>query len=58
MEDIAEALEVIKNWNPMWSPKFFMSDYSEAEMSAVQNAFPDIRCTFVTFTGNNPGRGG
>ena len=33
-EDIAEVLQFIKQWNPQWSPKFFMSDYSEAEITA------------------------
>ena len=31
---------MIKEWNPHWSPKFFMSDYSEAEISAVEQTFP------------------
>ena len=29
MKDIAEALQIIKEWNPSYSLKFFMSDYSE-----------------------------
>ena len=38
MEDIAEALQIIiKEWNPNYSLKFFMSDYSEAEILAVAN---------------------
>ena len=40
MEDIAEALKLLKQWNPQWSPKFFMSDYSEAEILAVEQTFP------------------
>ena len=34
-EQIAEALAIIKNWNPEWSPPFFMTDYSEAEQIAT-----------------------
>ena len=38
MEDIAEALQIIKDWNSNYSLKFVMSDYSETEMLAVANA--------------------
>lgn len=41
--DIAEALQFIKQWNPQWSPKFFMSDYSEAEITAVEQTFPTTK---------------
>ena len=40
-EDIAEALNFLKEWNPRWCPKYFMSDYSEAEMAAVEQTFPN-----------------
>ena len=48
MEDIAEALQVIKDWNPNYSPKFFLSDYYEARILAVGKAFPDAKvlCDF------------
>lgn len=42
-EQIAEALSIIKDWNPKWSPPFFMSDYSEAEQLAINTVFP--HCT-------------
>lgn len=35
-EDIAEALEVLKSMNPNWTPRHFMTDYSEAEMLAIE----------------------
>ena len=35
-----KALEILKQWNPLWQPKFFMSDYSEAELGAISNSFP------------------
>ena len=40
-EQIAEALAIIKNWNPEWSPPFFMTDYSEAEQIAINQMFPN-----------------
>ena len=49
MEDIAEALQIIKDWNPNYSPKFFMSDYSEAEMLAVEKVFPDTKVYLCDF---------
>ena len=49
MEDIAEALQIIKDWNPNYSPKFFMSDYSEAEMLAVGKVFPDAKVYLCDF---------
>ena len=39
-EQAEEALQVLKEWNPLWSPAFFMTDYSEAEMLAVKKGFP------------------
>ena len=42
-ECISEALSIIKQWNPKWSPPFFMTDYSDAEQLAVNTVFPD--CT-------------
>jgi len=38
---IESALSIIKSWNPQWAPKFFMTVYSEAEISALETAFPD-----------------
>ena len=37
---ITEALEVIKGWNNGWKPAYFMVDYSEEEMSAINRIFP------------------
>lgn len=41
-EQILEALNLLKTWNPQWNPPFFLSDYSEAEISAIERAFPGI----------------
>ena len=37
---IKEALQILKTWNPDWHPKFFMTDYSEAEIGALEASFP------------------
>ena len=40
MECISEALNVLKEWNSNWNPPFFLCDYSDAEFSALKQAFP------------------
>ena len=38
-EGIMEALEKIKEWNPNWNPRVFMTDYSNEEMNAIEAVF-------------------
>jgi len=37
-ESLESVFSIIKPWNP---PKFFMTDYSKAKISALEAAFPD-----------------
>ncbi|CAC5364762.1 unnamed protein product [Mytilus coruscus] len=37
---LIEALNVLKEWNPDWSPKYFMCDYAEEEINALEAVFP------------------
>lgn len=46
---IQEAIEVLKSWNPKWNPNFFMTDYSEAEMLAIESSFPGIQIYICDF---------
>lgn len=39
-EQIAEALTILKSWNHSWSPPYFMVDYSDAELGAIEQVFP------------------
>lgn len=48
-EQIEEALNVVKSWNPSWSPTYFMSDYSEAEILALESAFPNTHVYLCDF---------
>ena len=41
-ETIKEALEITKEWNPDWQPAYFMTDFSEEEIHAVEETFPGI----------------
>lgn len=54
-EHIHEALLILKTWNPEWNPKFYLTDYSDAEIAAVNKLFP---ATSVNFTGSRLGNGG
>lgn len=38
-ECILEGLQVLANWNPNWKPACFMTDYSEAEINAIEEIF-------------------
>ena len=37
---IKEALEVVREWNPDWSPHLFMTDNCSQEIQAIENLFP------------------
>lgn len=36
---IKEALSILKEWNPQFSPTFFMTDYSNEEITAIETLF-------------------
>ena len=36
---IEEALNVFKKWNPTWCPAYFMVDFAEAEIQALEKVF-------------------
>ena len=48
-EQILEALNILKSWNVDWKPPFFLCDYSEAEISAIEQAFPGITVYICDF---------
>ena len=39
---ISEALGILREWNPDWSPKYFMVDFSVAEIGAIETCFPGV----------------
>ena len=47
--EIGEALAVLKEWNPNWCPKYFMSDYSDAELVAIEKAFSHCKVFLCDF---------
>ena len=49
IQQITEALQIISLWNPEWKPCFFMTDYCEAEMSAIVNVFPSCKVFLCDF---------
>ena len=48
-EQTEEALNILKSWNPNWSPTYFTSDYSEAEILAIESAFPGTHVYLCDF---------
>lgn len=48
-KNILEALKVLQSWNPTWQPRYFMCDYSEAELSAIESAFQGITVYLCDF---------
>ena len=48
-DQIFEALSIIKSWTPNWDPKFFITDYSDAEMSAISRLFPNTQLYMCEF---------
>ena len=46
---IEEALRLLMSWNSNWKPKYFMTDYSEAEISALESCFPDVTVYLCDF---------
>ena len=58
---IEEALKILISWNPNWKPNYFMTDYSEAEIAALETCFPGVTvllCTCVISTESRPGSDG
>lgn len=51
------VLQQLHTWNPDWKPKFFMTDYSEAELLALEH-FLGFRFTCVTFIVSRHGSDG
>ena len=37
--DITEALQLFRKWNPTWSPKYFMTDFCQEEISSIEAVF-------------------
>ena len=46
---IEEALSILMSWNPGWKPQFFMTDYSEAEIAALETCFPGVSVYLCDF---------
>lgn len=41
-DSIKEAIGVLKQWNPSWNPPYFMTDFAEEEINAIEENFPGI----------------
>ena len=48
-ESIAEALAILKSWNPWWSPLYFMIDFSTTEINAIEKQFAGVAVYICDF---------
>ena len=48
-QQILEASTILRGWNAKWNPLFFLCDYSEAEISALEQVFPGVRVYICDF---------
>ena len=48
-DQIIEALKILSSWNKDWRPPYFMTDYSEAEISAINTVFPTCKVYLCDF---------
>jgi len=39
-ECVYEALLILKSWNHEWEPQFYLTDYSDVEIAAINKLFP------------------
>lgn len=46
---IKEALEVVREWNPDWSPHLFMTDNCSQEIQAIENLFLECKVLLCDF---------
>lgn len=49
VKHISEALQKLKAWNPNWTPKYFMTDHSDAEIGAIEHSFPETTVYLCDF---------
>ena len=48
-DSIMEGLAVLSKWNPNWKPPFFMTDFDEKEINAVEKVFPQCNVYLCDF---------
>ena len=49
VEQISEAIGILKNWNQEWKPMYFIVDYSEAEMQVIEESFSETKVYICDF---------
>jgi len=48
-QSISEALSILKSWNPLWQPIYFMVDFSTVEIGAIEEQFPGATAYICDF---------
>ena len=44
MEAIVEPLKILQTSNPSWNPQYFITDYSDAGIAALEEVFHNVVC--------------
>ena len=39
---IEEALHIFRDWNPQWKPQYFMTDFCQEEINAIESTFKGV----------------
>lgn len=50
INSIKEALDILRGWNPEWTPKNFMVDFADEEIQAIEATFPGKLHDYLSVT--------
>ena len=48
-DSIQEAIQILSDWNREWKPSFFMTDFDEKEINALERVFPECKVYLCDF---------
>ena len=48
-QSISMALPILKSWNPLWQPKYFMVDSYIVKIGATEEQFPEVSAYICDF---------
>lgn len=48
-ESIKEGIATLKSWNPTWEPSYFMTDFDEKEINALEETFNSCKVYLCDF---------
>ena len=48
-DSIMEGIRILADWNPDWKPRYFMTDFDEKEINALESVFPTCNVYLCDF---------